>query len=40
MTVVPAVHRGASEYLIMEAGETTVDLGREQNYLLGLGFGK
>lgn len=41
VTVVPAVHRGASEYLLIEAGETIVDLGREQeNYLLGLGFGK
>lgn len=41
VTLVPAVHRGASECLIMEAGETTVDLGREQeNYLLGLGLGK
>lgn len=41
VTLVPAVHRGASEYLIMEAGETTVDLGREQeNYLLCLGLGK
>lgn len=25
---------------MMEAGETTVDLGREENYLFGLGFGK
>lgn len=41
VTVVPAVHRGASEYLIMESGETAVDFGREQeNYLLGLGLGK
>lgn len=41
VTLVPAVHPGASEYLIMEAGETTVDLGREQeNYLLALGLGK
>ena len=41
VTFVPSGHRGASECLIMEAGETTVDLGREQeNYLLGLGLGK